>query len=220
MMYKRKKRLALVFCALLYLLLAGCQNNTSTGALVYKGPVEFAVERGKNVPGTDIPLAGIADKTAEFTIGGQRALKKVGDSLDWKGATGKGVLLDLNLRVLLVSEQSAHLGGTASVEIESPQPQSQAIDGDAGTKFVMPVTYGVDVGKNIPGTLISYQERDADKGAKFGGIADYAYRKMGDSLVWEGKLRDNVKLKLDLRVLFFNENSVRLGGTATLWIEP
>ena len=214
-----KKQLALALCALLCVL-AGCQTQTSGGALVYKGPVEFAVERGEKVPGTDLPLVSIADKTAEFTIDGQRALKKAGDSLDWKGTTGKGAQLDLGLRVLLVSEQSVHLGGTAEITIESPQPQAQAISGDAGTKFGMPVTYGVDLGKTIPGTLISYQGKDEEKGAKFGGISDYAYRKMGDSLVWEGKLRDNVKLKLDLRVLFFNESSVRLGGTATLWIEP
>ncbi len=208
---------------LLFLLpvLVGCilKPRPPSGTLTYKGPLELKAEPGKNLPGTDILYVGVSDKMAEFKIGGQRALKKVGDSLDWQGTPTPGVRLDLNLRILLISEQALHAGGTIDMEVENPTPRAMALDTGSQAKFSVPVTYGVERGENIPGTLLVYQERDAEKGAKLGGIADYPYRKMGDSLVWEGKLRDNVSLKLDLRVLFFNENSLRVGGVATLWLE-
>ena len=217
MIWKRFLILGLLLAALL-----GCNLNPQppSGALTYKGPTEVKVEPGKTVPGSDILYVGISDKMAEFKIGGQRALKKVGDSLDWQGTPTPGVQLELNLRILLVTEQALHAGGTIDVQVENPTPRAAALDTGSQTKFSVPVTYGVDLGKNIPGTLLAYQGRDEEKGAKLGGIADYPYRKMGDSVVWEGKLRDNVSLKLDLRVLFFNENSLRVGGVATLWLGP
>ena len=216
------RNLALLVIALLMLgALASCfsRRDAPENALTYKGPAEISLKPGETLAGTDIVYVGLADGMAEFTIEGQRALKKAGDSLDWKGAPADGVQLSLSLRLLLLTDQTVHTGGTVEVVIANAVPAGQPVTSESPIKFGVPVTYGVDRGKMIPGTSISYEERDEDRGAKLGGVEDYAYRKTGDSIVWEGRLRDNVWLRLDVRVLFYNETSLRVGGVATLWLE-
>ena len=51
-----------------------------------------------------------------------------------------------------------------------------------------------------------------------GGMEEYPYRKTGDSILWEGALRDGVCARLDLRVLQFDDKGLRVGGLVTLWI--
>lgn len=211
----------LIAAALMLAALAGCflRGGAPAGALTYKGPAEISLKPGETLTGTDIVYVGLSDSMAEFTIEGQRALKKAGDSLDWKGEPVEGVKLDLGLRLLLLTDQTVHTGGTVDIEVANAEPVAQPVESESPIKFGVPVTYGIDRGEMIPGTLISYEERDEDRGAKLGGIEDYAYRKTGDSIVWEGKLRGNVWLRLDVRVLFYNETSLRVGGIATLWLE-
>lgn len=199
----------------------GCLRRPSLApdSLLYKGPTELSVKPGESFPGTGLQYVGITDKMAEMRIDGQRALKKAGDSLDWSGSPSTGVQLDLAMRILLISEQSLHAGGTVSLEIADVNPQAAAVSSASETKFTVPVTYAVDKGETIAGTLIAYEGRDEEKGAKLGGIPDYPYRKTGDSIVWEGRLRDNVSLRLDLRVLLYSESTLRVGGTATIWVD-
>jgi len=199
----------------------GClrRPNLAPGSLLYKGPTELSVKPGQSFPGTGLQYVGMTDKMAEVRIDGQRALKKSGDSLDWSGSPSAGVQLDLAMRVLLVSEQSLHAGGTVTLEVADVNPQAAAVSSTSEIKFTVPVTYAVDKGETIAGTLITYEGHDEEKGAKLGGIPDYPYRKSGDSIVWEGKLRDNVSLRLDVRVLLYDENTLRVGGTATIWVD-
>jgi len=51
-----------------------------------------------------------------------------------------------------------------------------------------------------------------------GGVEGYAYRKVGDSIFWEGSLRDGVYLRLDVRVVQFDDSGLRVTGLATIWI--
>jgi len=53
-----------------------------------------------------------------------------------------------------------------------------------------------------------------------GGIDGYPYRKLADSILWEGKLREGVFLRLNVRVLLISDDSLRVGGMATIWIAP
>ncbi len=216
-------RVLAVLAGAVSILLAGASclrsGETAEGALTYTGPTEISLKPGETLPGTDIVYVGLSDSMAEFTIEGQKALKKAGDSLDWKGEPVDGVQLDLGLRLLLLTDQAVHTGGTVKIEVANAVLTAQPVDTESPIKFGVPVTYGVERGESIPGTLISYEERDEDKGVKLGGVEDYAYRKTGDSIVWEGKLRDNVWLRLDLRVLFSSDTSLHVGGTATVWLE-
>ena len=81
------------------------------------------------------------------------------------------------------------------------------------------MAYNVARGKYIPGTLVKYLGKEKE-GAHLEGVEGHPYRKIADSIVWEGKLRENVYLRLNLRVLFITEDTLRVGGMATIWIAP
>src|SRR5690606_38441308 len=77
----------------------------------------------------------------------------------------------------------------------------------------------VQVGQVIPGTTLVYAG-ETNQGASFSGTTQFPYRALGDSLVWLGQLRDNVFIRQNLRVVTFDENTLRLGGTAEIWVIP
>ena len=74
-------------------------------------------------------------------------------------------------------------------------------------------------GAQVPGTTLVY-EGEQDQGAELSGTNGYPYRALGDSLIWIGRLRGNVIVRYSLRVAALSENSLRLLGTAELWITP
>lgn len=210
---------ALMFALAVALLSCSPRPGPSEGSLTYRGPVELSTEPGEYVAGTDILYVGASEGRAEFQIEGQPARKKIGDSLDWHGEAVDGVDLKLNLRVLLITEQSVHTGGTVAIEVRNASPRSMPVDTGSANKFTVAVTYAVEKGERIPGSLLSYEGKDEERGAVLGGVEGYPYRKAGDSIDWEGRLRDNVWLRLNLRVLFFNDKTLRVGGLATIWLE-
>jgi hypothetical protein len=81
------------------------------------------------------------------------------------------------------------------------------------------VTYRVEKGDYIPGTLVKYVSKQ-EEGIEVSGVEGYPYRKFGDSIVWEGKLRERVFLQLNVRVILITEDSITVAGTATLLLAP
>jgi hypothetical protein len=71
-----------LFLGLAVLLIASCTPvSTSDGdGSQYNGPIEKAIAKEEFLPGTDIKYLGKTEDGAEVAIGGQRALKKPGDS--------------------------------------------------------------------------------------------------------------------------------------------
>jgi hypothetical protein len=211
--------------AILGLLLVGvvsCGPSSGKGSveLAYTAPVEVSVKAGENLPGTSIRYVGKSEKGAEVLIAGQHAFKQKGDSLDWKGDPVEGASVDLSLRILRFTEDTLHLVGTGKVVVRQPNPQPAFIQTDWPLKFTnAPVTYGVARNEYIPGTTVEYLGKE-EEGAHLGGIDGYPYRKGADSILWEGKIREKVYLRLNVRVLYIGENSLRVGGTADIWIVP
>jgi hypothetical protein len=80
-----------------------------------------------------------------------------------------------------------------------------------------PVIYSVKLGQRIPGTTVTYEGHGED-GAQLGGTGDYPFRKEGDSVLWEGQLRDGVYLRLDVRAVQFDDRNLRVAGLATIWL--
>jgi len=74
-------------------------------------------------------------------------------------------------------------------------------------------------GKAIPNSTLTYAGKTAD-GAKLGGIEGYPYRKEADSIVWTGQLADKLYSQLDLRVVIFDDDSLKTTGTLTLLLAP
>jgi hypothetical protein len=217
----RKQVITLVVLGLLLSFLPTCQRQPEGGPLelVYTAPFETGIEKGFNLLGTGIRYVGLSDKGAEILIDDQTAFKQKGDSLDWKGSPVENVDLGLSLRVLWFTEQTLYVGGTAQATVRDPTPEMASIP-EVPVKYSnAPVTYRVEKGDNVPGTLVKYVSKQ-EEGIELSGVEGYPYRKLGDSIIWEGQLREKVFLQLNVRVIFIAEDFISVAGTATLLLAP
>ena len=203
-----------LFCA--FVLLIGCVS-TDSGTLKYAGPMEISIPAGQALPGTSIIFVRETPDGAELRINDQRAVKKTGDFVGWKGNLGRDFDADLGLRVVFYSAERLQLAGTANLEVRNPNPAVRTFPEKPAISFRVPVTYSVKKDERIPGTTIFYTGSDAN-GANFGGLppGEFPSRQTADSLVWTGRLADGALLRLDLRVVLFSGNMVQLAGIATL----
>jgi hypothetical protein len=112
---------------------------------------------------------------------------------------------------------SASPGGR--IDITTPRPQAEAVNESAPVHFKLPVAYRVDKDTAIPGTVATYLGK-TDQGARLGHIQGYEYRQVGDSIAWQGKLKEGVWVDLVLRTALITDNSLDLIGTADVWILP
>jgi hypothetical protein len=218
----KRKTIALVALGLLLSFLPACQRTPEDGPLelLYTAPFETGIEKGTDLPGTGICYLGLSDKGAEILIDDQTAFKQKGDSLDWKGTPLENVDLDLTLRVLWVTEETIYVGGTAGATVRGPTPEAASIPTEPPVRYSnAPVTYQVKKGHYIPGTLLKYVGQH-EEGIELSGVEGYPYRKLGDSIVWDGKLREGVFLQLNVRVLFIVADFINVTGTATLSLTP
>ena len=206
----------LLACGVVLMLLAACLPGPSpTDSLQYNGPFEQSVALGEAIPGTDIRYVEYTDEGAVVLINDQRAIKKVGDSLDWQGSPVPGVELSLTQRVLLVNPQRLQTVGTVKITIREPAPTSAQFPDQPTYRYRVAVTYTVRRGATIPGTTITYVGKSA-AGAELGGVSGYPYRKLGDSISWEGRLRSNAYLDTTLRVAAYTEGFLQVVGLAVI----
>ncbi|MHB1296687.1 MAG: hypothetical protein ACYC4R_17050 [Anaerolineae bacterium] len=203
----------------LVLALAGCiATPIQPGdTLTYTLPTTIKVDLGQELLRTGIRYERLGEDGAHLRIDGQDALKRKGDSVDWEGSPLAGVAVDLAMRVLWYNENAVHLAGTATVNVKDTNPRSGGATTTSAISFTGPVAYAVGKGDPIPGSTLRYDGNTED-GARLSGVDGYPYRKVGDSVVWEGVLRDQVSLRLELRVVQYDEEGLRLAGTASLWI--
>lgn len=216
----RYVRISTAILGLLAFLVAACSPGRTMTVLSYSGPTEITVKAGEFVPGTPIQYAGQNEQGARFLIEGQEAIKLVGDSLKWSGNVTPNVLLSVNLRILHISPEQVITSGLVTIGLNDAAPQKGGVDKNRPVRYTLPVTYKVNKGDPIPGTTIRYAGEEKDKGAKLEGVGGYSYRAIGDSILWDGKLLNNVDLQLNVRVLFYNDAFMQVLGTATVGITP
>jgi len=215
-----KKAALWVAALLLSLMTWACGGRSSPEELFYTAPFEIGVTAGNFLPGTDLQYMGVTDGSAEVYIKGQRALKQRADSLSWEGGVREDVSLDLDLRVLWFDEAALHAGGKAKVAIARASAQAAEPPAEAPLAFSnAPVAYTVEKGEAIPGTLLTFEGK-TEEGVRLGGTDDYPYRKGGDSIVWTGAIKENVWLRLDVRVGVYTDQTLTVAGLASIWIEP
>ena len=218
----KKKTLTLVVLGLLLSFLPACQRQPEGGPLelIYTAPFETGIEKGSDLPGTGIRYLGLSDKGAEILIDDQTAFKQKGNSIGCKGNPVGNVDLNLSLRVLWVTEETLYVGGTARATVRAPMPEAASIPTEPPVKYSSaPVTYQVKKGDYIPGALVKYVGKH-EEGIELSGVEGYPYRKLGDSVVWEGKLLEGVFLQLNVRVLFIAEDFINVTGAAALLLTP
>jgi len=200
-------------------LLGGCliQPGASLTRLTYTLPTTLTVKAGKSLVGTDIIYQKMEGESARVLIKGQPATKRKGDSVDWKGSPVEGTTVDMRLRVVWYSEEELRLAGTVKVTVEEVNPKAGVIHTTSPLHFTGPVAYGIAKGARLPGTTL-YYEGQTEEGAQLGGLGEYPFRKMGDSILWEGQLRPGVYIRLDVRAVQFDDRSLRVAGLVSLWL--
>ena len=201
------------------LALSGCllRSGKQPSKVSYKLPTKLTIAMGEALPGTDIRYESLSEEGAYLVVRGQKALKRTGDSLDWSGSPLPGVSVELKLRVAWYTEAEIHVVGMAEIVVDGIEPREGLVSTSSPITYAGPVVYSLAKGAAIPGAALTYQER-TDDGAKLGGIDGYPYRKVGDSVFYEGQLRENVYIRLDLRVVQFDDRALRIGGIVTLWM--
>lgn len=194
-------------------------SPTPVNRLAYDAPVSLTIKTGATLPGTTLGYSGKSETgAAKVTIAGQLAIKQVADTVDWQGEPIAGVNLKLNTRVATFDDQGITLVGAAHIEIANIKITPGGSPGTAMLEFNSPVTFSLKKNDLIPGSILAYAGATPE-GAQFLGVEGYPYRKQFDSLQYVGRLAPKVFLKLDLRVLNFNEGSAVVGGTANIRLE-
>ncbi|MBI4674809.1 MAG: hypothetical protein HY741_24455 [Chloroflexi bacterium] len=195
-------------------------NPTPTRQISYDGPVTLTIQAGQTMPGTTIAYYGKApDGRALMDFNGVQALKATADSVNWTGALVLFSLVDLKLRVVAYDETGITLAGTIHLVVQEPNPTPGELPANRIGDFTIPVTYTVERGAFIPGTNVGYVGAKTG-GAEFTNLDQFPYRERFDSVVWQGHLRERIALRLDLRVLDFNDDRAILGGAAQVIFEP
>ena len=184
---------------------------------------------GDTVPGTGLNFKDKQGDAYEVIIDGQATWKRAGDSFYWSGVLAPGVFANFNLRLTTTLFGDMPVAGPVEIIILNPVPVEQALPdvGNALHFSSILANYTVPVGYTIPGTSLIYEgiEERGQGGqltdfARLSGTSGYPYLAFGDSLVWTGRLLDNVYIRYNLRVTSLNEDALRLTGTAELWVLP
>jgi hypothetical protein len=198
----------------------------STGdILTFQLPISvLSMKPGESIPYTQLTYEGHEGSIYRVSIDNKPADKRVGDSFRWRGVIAPGVTAHYNLRIApTFSPDNMLVGGSVEFGIFNPIPIE--IDGDLpvgedplhfSNVFV---DYTVPIGEEIPGTTIRFEGQE-EEDAELAGIAGYPLRAVGDSVIWPGRLRSNTTVRYSLRVVSVKEDSLRLMGTAELWISP
>lgn len=186
----------------------------------------YNLQEGETIPGTQLTYVGPNGDAFDVLIDGLPAVKRIGDSFIWSGIVGPGVFANYNLRLTTNVLGGLPVAGPVVLVVLSPTPvETGSLPTDPPRlRFgEIGVNYLVPVGREVPGTTLTYQglSQPNEGGSSLGlltGGQGYPYLATGDSLVWTGRLRDNVYIRYNLRAASVTAENLRLLGTAELWI--
>lgn len=184
---------------------------------------------GDGVPGTRLQYIERGDGGYLVKIDGLEATKRIGDSFFWSGVIAPGVFANYNLRLTTDVFGKLPAAGPVEIIVFNPEPMESALPAELAaaspTYNNILVNYQVPPGMIIPGSTVVYEGmvaqgegQQATQLAWLTGLSGYPYLALGDSLVWVGRVRENVYVRYSLRVTTLNEYGLRLSGTAELWI--
>lgn len=195
------------------------QPTPGQGPVIFSGIDQIRLQPGDPLPGTDIALHSLSANAAEFSFAqsGIRSLRP-GDAVRYAGPWSRVAETEYRYhgRVIRVSDTEVTLGAFYSLKIHAVDPvpgNPQANDGTVYTVLIRTAA-----GDDIAGTSLAYAGRHADGGAHISGLGSgtYAQFAVGDSLDWSGQLRPDLGVRYNLRVVFYTNSYIQLGGTVTL----
>ena len=184
-------------------------------------PIELAA--GQSVPGTRLTYVGASADTLQVMIGGLSAEKRINDSFEWEGVIAPGVVGDYDLRLQQPpGPDRLFANGPVSLTILRPVPIESDPILTTETPIVfrdVPINEIVPPTRRLPGTSLIFEGEQQGRVVFIGGNTVPSYA-IGDTLIWRGKLRDNVYVTYDLKVVGMETFGVRVEGSAEFSIYP
>jgi hypothetical protein len=195
--------------------------------IIYNMPAfAYDLAAGESVPGTRLDYVGKNGDTFDVRIDGLAATKRSGDSFIWSGTVAPGVFANYNLRITTEALGKLPVVGSVELIVFNPAPvEVDTIPSDTAILRYRLIngSYQMPPGTQIPGSTLTYVGMTKQAGsdvAELSGLSGYPFLARGDSLVWSGRLLNNVYVRYDWRVLDIDEFGLNLTGTADLWITP
>lgn len=189
------------------------------GEVAYSGVDQVRLTPGEFLPGASVSLVSLESGQAVFAFAqeGQRVLKP-GDAVRYEGPWHEmpGTEFHYSGRVIRVSDQNVLVGGFYSLNVHGVDPlpgNTQVNNGDVYGVVLSAATEG-----EIAGTSLLYQGRAEGGEARIAGLetGTHPLFSVGDSLDWSGQLRSDLRVRYNLRVVFYTRDFIVLGGTVTL----
>ncbi len=190
--------------------------------LKYQGFDWQLLSAGQTVSGTDIVFQGVENQEAIFLFPDGRSPRRIGDPLNYRGQWAGVPRTDFVLtgRIIRVTATEVVMVSWYSLGIREVSPVHLAVSGESAPLYT--VMLRASKGNTVPGTTLVFQGRDSNTGAaRIEGQPgdERAQFQVMSSVNWSGQLREDLYVRYNLRVLFYTDSYLQLGGTATL-IQP
>ncbi len=186
----------------------------------FNAPYTITLAPQTRVPGTRVLYVGQSDGFYEFLVNGLVTRHVINDFLPWRGVIAPSVVGDYRLTVLGSSAPQVSLNGNVRVAVLYPQPVEVPISvlpTTAPDFSNIPIDYLVPQGQMVPGTILRYDGQLDGNAILSGGTGNPSYP-LGNSVIYSGRLTDNVIIRYDLLVSRLDDFGVGLTGTARVWI--
>lgn len=184
-----------------------------------RGVNRDTIQPGESMPGTDLVLVGIREAEAVFTRpGGETAVRRFGDSVKFDGpwANVSGTDYNVSGRIIRVNPDDVHVVSVYSIIISDTAPVRAPLAITPGTPYTLVLRARTDA--PIRGTTLHYRGRTASGDARIDGLDGDNWGQFStmDSIRWSGLLREDLAVSYNMRILFYTDTDIYLGGTVQL----
>ena len=177
------------------------------------------IQPGGHMPGTDLVLVEIRESDAVFAKpGGETAVRRLGDSVKFDGpwANVSGTDYNVSGRIIRVNPGDVHVVSVYSITIFDTTPARAPLAMTPGTPYTLVLRARADA--PIRGTTLRYRGRADNGAARVEGLEGDSWGQFStmDSIRWSGLLREDLAVSYNMRILFYTDTDIYLGGTVQL----
>ena len=177
------------------------------------------IQPGGKMPGTDLVLVEIRESDAVFANpGGETAVRRIGDSVKFDGpwANVSGTDYNVSGRIIRINSGDVHVVSVYSITISDTAPARAPLAMTPGTPYTLVLRARTDT--PIRGTTLHYRGRADNGDARVEGLDGDSWGQFSamDSIRWSGLLREDLAVSYNMRILFYTDTDIYLGGTVQL----
>ncbi len=185
----------------------------------------YTLSPGESVLGTGLRYASRSGSDYSLTVDNAPLITPGSTQVVWEGIIRPSVFTRYNFQISPqpVSD-NLNVNGPVTLIVFRPSPSEltglppETVSGAIQFKGIS-VGETASVGQRIAGTSLIY-DGERNGAAAFSGTVQTALHPQGSTFIWYGELLDNVFIKQTLTVTSVSVDSVRLEGTAEIWIIP